>query len=177
MCCATLAAMPGRIPDTIRGRFRPGCGTRNIQHTVRRQIRQMVRTRIKCPALNTALAAGSFSHPYSRPRGLRSIPSGVLTASSCARMRKPSFLISCIQPGPAGGCTAGRYRQSSIPLTGRRCFRINAIVLRIARTAELFTLGEPQLAHPARLLRIRCNVRRCMLRRRAVSDTLRPLAS
>jgi hypothetical protein len=29
-----LAAMPVQLPNTIRVRFRPECGTRNIQHTV-----------------------------------------------------------------------------------------------------------------------------------------------
>src|SRR5262249_58315873 len=57
-------------------------------------------------------------------RDEKSFPARVISRTPAlsrrARMRKPSCLISCIQPGPAGGALAGDGKHGSIiPRPGR----------------------------------------------------------
>ena len=70
-------------------------------------------------------------------------------------------------------CRCRRDRPNAIPVPARMTGAVNG-----SAGSRPMTSGRPphdSLAHfGARLARIRCRVRRCMLRRRAVSETLRP---
>ena len=165
-----------RLPRAARAR--PFRGVRAVagQRTARRRRWAVARR---------ATSGSSRSSPASRT--CASTPSGRSTATFCDR------LFFAVAPIPARG-PSRRHRPDPRRSLRRRdlvreppeerlaAARRKAMTLRFARAAALRLQAslDPRLAGSrsevyfgARLARMRCSVRRCMLSRRAVSETLR----